>query len=172
MAIFTAVFLTLLYGIAFPFSRRLEGVEQWLLGQILPSPLSPAAVVRARSFMARGGWSLLASGELWLLLLLAWTITVFQTPALAFGLLAAGFGLRFAAARVFPYPAQLGWYLAHFERRIQGEYARAIQTEDPARAEEAEDLLTRVRALMEDYGTLTVRSEVAAGSPSTPPSAP
>jgi hypothetical protein len=159
MALFTAFLLTALYGIAHPLSRRFEGVESWLLGRLLPDDAGPSAVSRVRSFMARGGWSILASSELWLLLLLAWAIAVFEYPAFAFGLLPLGFGLRFFADRWVRYPTQLAWYLSHFERRVAAEAARAHRTEDPDRALQAEALLEQVRELRQASGSLTIRTE-------------
>jgi hypothetical protein len=156
MALFTAFFLTALFGIAHPFSRRLEGVERWLLRTLLPDGTTPAAVTRLRGFMARGGWSILASGELWLLLLLAWAITVFERPALAFALLPLGFALRGIADRWFPYPKTLGWYLGHFEKRVRREGERAATSDDAARADEARALLGEIEALRRESGALRV----------------
>jgi len=157
MPVAVAVFLTLVYAFASPLGLRIRAAEQRALVAVLPGVPSASAVTSARALLARGWPSLLAS-ELWLLLLLASLIVIFQFFWLAVILPLAGVVLRFVLHALDPYPRRLDWYLAHFRQQLEETRARARAQGDEERERRAAAILSALGQLSADEGDEPVLS--------------
>lgn len=154
---FVAVLLTLIYAYFSPLGLRIRAAEQRALVAVLPGVPSATAVTTARSLLARG-WTSLVASELWLLLLLASLICIFHFFWLALLLPLAGVALRALLHAVDPYPRRLAWYLAHFRSQLERIHREAEADNDPERARRAEFLLSALSELASDEGDQPVLS--------------
>jgi hypothetical protein len=151
MPVAVAVFLTLFYAFASPLGIRIRAAEQRALVAVLPGVPSASAVTSARALLARG-WPSLVASELWLLLLLASLIVLFQFFWLAVALPVVGVLLRFFLHALDPYPRRLDWYLARFRDQLEQTRARAHAQGDEDRERRAAALLSALGELAADEG--------------------
>ncbi len=157
MPLAVALLLTLLYATLSPLGVRIRAAEQRALVAGLPGVPSSSAVSAARSLLARG-WTSLVASELWLLLLLAAMIAIFQVWWLALVLPAAGVALRVLLHAVDPYPARLDWYLARFRTQVERARDAAVAEGDAERERRALALAAALEELASDEGDQPVLS--------------
>ncbi len=157
MPIAFALLLTLAYAALAPLGHRIRAAEARALGAGLPGVPSSASVAAARSLLARG-WTSLVASELWLLLLLAALVAIFQAWWLALVLPVAGVGLRVLLHEVDPYPAHLAWYLARFRVQVERALTRAVAEGDGEAEARARALAAALDELAADEGEEPVLS--------------
>jgi hypothetical protein len=157
MPLAVALLLTLLYAVLAPLGIRIRAAEQRALVAGLPGVPSSGAVAAARSLLSRG-WTSIVASELWLLLLLASLIALFEVWWLALVLPVAGVLLRTGLHAVDPYPSPLAWYLARFRREVERARARAVAEGDAERERRALDLERALAELAADEGEQPVLS--------------
>jgi hypothetical protein len=157
MSLAVALVLTLLYATLSPLGVRIRAAEQRALVAGLPGVPSSSAVVAARSMLARG-WTSLVASELWLLLLLAALIAIFEVWWLALVLPLAGVALRIVLHAVDPYPARMAWYLARFRTQVERAREVAVAEGDTERERRARALAAALEELAADEGDQPVLS--------------
>jgi len=155
MPVLVAVLLTLVYAFFSPLGHRIRAAEQRALVAVLPGVPSASAVTSARSLLARG-WPSLVASELWLLLMLASLIVIFQFFWLSVALPVVGVLLRMLLHTVDPYPRRLSWYLDRFRRQVEQTRVRAEADGDTERARRAAYLAAALGQLAADEGDQSV----------------
>jgi hypothetical protein len=151
MALSFSLLLTLAYALLDPLSKRIRAAEVRALHYSLPPNPSPGSVTAARSLLARG-WPSLVASELWLLLLLASLVVIFSIWWLAFLLPVAGLLLSAIVHRLDPYPRTLGGYLRPMIRQLRGAHGKAESEGDEPRAARAQRLVEALERLEAEAG--------------------